>query len=412
MKVNNQDLQKFNGIWKGQSCFVVGGGYSLSDFDFDLLQGQNVIAVNRSFEKCHFADFFITIDTRFLTWLANGSLGWEALQIFEQFKGEKFYVNTAHREPPIEVTEITELQSLHPNVTVGYPEGLEKGLYTLGNSGGAGLQLAVVLGANPIYLLGFDGEQRKDKTHHHKEYPIPTKIDSLRHYSCNFEKFSKLVPDDLKIININDPDKCGIQCFEFCQIETEKNPYVVVSFFTEDEMYTRYAETLVESIEKHGLEYDIECVKGEAMNIEEWKNKTHYKPSFILKMLKKHKDKNVVWIDADAIIRKYPKLFDTLTCDLGVHYLNGTELLSGTMFFKNSPKIRRIVKKWVDLCGKENKLQKSEQINLQRTLSESKNIDVYDLPYSYTKIFDKMSVCPVIEHMQASRTFRRRVQRT
>lgn len=410
--MTKKDLTKFNGIWEGQPCFVVGGGYSLNDFDFDLLQGQNVIAVNRSFEKCHFAQFFITMDYRFLLWLANGTLGWDALQLFGKFEGEKFFVNTAEKHPddfPIEVTELTPLVGESPHYTVGVSRDLSEGLYSMGNSGGAGIQLAIILGANPIYLLGFDGDQKNDKSHHHPEYPIPTKGESLRHYKSNFEIFAPMAEKKgIKIININDPEQCGIQCFEFIELETDRNPYIVVSFHTDDEVYSKHAECLEKSLIEYGIDHEIVSIPGLPETIDDWKKNTHYKPEFILKMLRKHKDKNVVWIDADAEVKKYPKLFDTLTCDLAVHYLGGQELLSGTMFFRNSAKIRRLVKKWVDLCKKDNKLQKSEQINLQEVIERERSIDVFDLPYSYTKIFDKMKVCPVIQHYQASRVFRRR----
>ena len=36
-------------MWKGRRCFVVGGGPSLQGFDFNVLKGELVIALNAGF---------------------------------------------------------------------------------------------------------------------------------------------------------------------------------------------------------------------------------------------------------------------------------------------------------------------------------------------------------------------------
>ena len=34
--------------WKGKRCFIIGGGPSLSDFDFDILKDELTIGINKT----------------------------------------------------------------------------------------------------------------------------------------------------------------------------------------------------------------------------------------------------------------------------------------------------------------------------------------------------------------------------
>ena len=50
-------------------------------------------------------------------------------------------------------------------------------------------------------------------------------------------------------------------------------------------------------------------------------------------------DKNVVWLDADAIIEETPILFTKINKSIAAHileHLNKKEFLTGTLFFKNN----------------------------------------------------------------------------
>ena len=53
-----------SGQWKGQRCFIVGGGESLKGFDFSFLHGEKVIAVNRAYEDVPDADIWYAMDIR------------------------------------------------------------------------------------------------------------------------------------------------------------------------------------------------------------------------------------------------------------------------------------------------------------------------------------------------------------
>ena len=76
--------------WKGQRCFIIGGGESLKDFDFSKLKGELTIGINRAFEK-HYCTINFSMDRQFYEWLINGKLGKEALRKWNAYKGYKVF---------------------------------------------------------------------------------------------------------------------------------------------------------------------------------------------------------------------------------------------------------------------------------------------------------------------------------
>lgn len=412
------DLKEYNGIWKGKRCFIVGGGYSLHDFDFENLRGENVIAVNSSLEKVPFADFFITMDYRWYVWLNTGTLGESMQEAWTKFKGKRFVLDTStsveHRLKNFNYREdVTRLTCLGIR---GYPEGLETGLYSGGNSGHAALQLALCLGADPICLLGFDMRHiNPDHSHHHSPYPVRQNEGDLLNFSINFSILAREIKQrGISVVNINDPELCGLQCFEFGElniVEPKKSDYIVVSFFTKGSDYEKDARRLKRSLRKFKIDYDIKGVEQKLESRYDWKMNTHYKPEFILQMVEKHPDKSIVWVDADAEVVKEPVKFKSFTDDVGVHMRprpdgQQPELLSGTMIFKNNEKSREILHKWIDRNYEDQVMDKSEQINLQKVLEVVQPVSINWLPHSYVSFDIYPDDDPVIVHHQASRRYK------
>ena len=186
----------------------------------------------------------------------------------------------------------------------------------------------------------------------------------------------------------------------------------IVSFYTDDVVYREEVKNLISSIDKFNLLSYIEKIdnstswketgNGDAIPIVDkyWRTSVNYKPHFIKKCLDQF-DENIVWVDADARIRQYPSLFEDIEHDVAIHFRDGKECLTGTVFFKNNQGSRDIINTWIskyneDPCGSGN----------QRTLGRVLNTRKFTmLPASYTLIFDLMKDQgpPVIEHFQASR---------
>ena len=121
---------------------------------------------------------------------------------------------------------------------------------------------------------------------------------------------------------------------------------IFISYWTDK--YQKAAERLTASLERLGLEHDITQLPSKG-----WSQAVRHKPTFILQMLEKHKDAYaVVWVDADGDVVQRPELFFTMEEDLGARFLYWNkgvdELLSGTLFVKNTPHMRETVKNWID----------------------------------------------------------------
>lgn len=181
--------------------------------------------------------------------------------------------------------------------------------------------------------------------------------------------------------------------------------YIIISFFTRETEYENEVQNLIASLKKLNLTYAIYSVP----NLGNWCKNAQYKAKVILYALQRYRDYNIVYVDADAIIQQNPILFEIIQEDFACHFKNGKELLSGTLFFKNCTKIYKLVQHWIDENTKHPLVW--DQRNLANELKQHTEIVTLNLPPQYTQIFDTMKNCgtPVIEHFQASRRFKARI---
>lgn len=178
-------------------------------------------------------------------------------------------------------------------------------------------------------------------------------------------------------------------------------PYIIVSYYTKNTPYEDIVQCLINSIVRCNIKYDIIGID----NLGSWYKNTQYKARFLLDMLSKHTE-NIVWIDADGVIKQYPILFQQIEGDIGVYY-NPKELLSGTLYLANNEKVRELVQRWITGIIKSDANCLDQRI-LQLVLDEAidLNLDICRLPIAYCQIFDKHKGKPIIEHFQASRKFK------
>jgi len=133
---------------------------------------------------------------------------------------------------------------------------------------------------------------------------------------------------------------------------------VYVSFYTEK--YEKAAMRLKASLDKLGLDNDVVSLK-----IESWYKAVSHKPTFILEMMKKHTDAYaIVWVDADGDVVQKPQLFYEMDEDIGARFIywpkGVDELLSGTLFIKNTPHMVETMEKWIETLAKIDKLPDSQ----------------------------------------------------
>lgn len=178
--------------------------------------------------------------------------------------------------------------------------------------------------------------------------------------------------------------------------------FKVVGFYTLDTPYEEEIKGLEQSCQRLGIPIHTQ---GYACR-KQWEHNAGIKPEFLLSVLANETKNRLVYVDADARIKQEPRLFNELDCDLAVHFRRGSELLSGTIFFKNNAKVRSLFEAW--LMEQKRCPDEWDQRVLQRVIKNWDGV-IGELPATYCQIFDSMKHAgmPVIEHLQASRRFKK-----
>ena len=146
-----------------KEIYVIGCGPSLKDFNWQLLKDKTTIAVNGSLIDVPNPDFFLTADSGFACKASQANF-WnvETQKILvmgpghTHFRSVKPYLHLwNHRITPVCF-----------NGDIGFNEN---NFATGQSSGFCGMQLAVILGAKKIHLLGMDFTG-KGKGNYHNRY--------------------------------------------------------------------------------------------------------------------------------------------------------------------------------------------------------------------------------------------------
>lgn len=206
-----------DGAWRGKPCFVVGGGPSLHDFEWPLLKGRRTIGINRAFEKFDPTIIF-SMDTRFLNWLQKDKYdvmpdGAGAKEKFRCSQAYKVWLATYRLELPPEFF-IVLVKGNYELGLKAFTFSMEEGLGHGNNSGYAALNLAVCLGADPIYLLGFDcnHDVKFGRTHWHSGHPLEQKRSTVRDFIPFFNRAAeRLRHTDFHVVNLNPGS--ALECF-------------------------------------------------------------------------------------------------------------------------------------------------------------------------------------------------------
>lgn len=131
---------------------------------------------------------------------------------------------------------------------------------------------------------------------------------------------------------------------------------IVVSYYTNEE-YKKSAEVLAKSLDEQKIKHDISAVKDRGS----WQLNTLEKAPFLQRMLIKHKGEDILWLDANAIVRRPLDLFKKPKFDVAVYrfllsdmttsgrWTNFGRLWNGTLYLKNCDLSRTIVDRWFEM---------------------------------------------------------------
>jgi hypothetical protein len=154
-----------NELYPNQTMFLVGGGPSLKGMDLSALAGQYTIAVNNAFRLVPNPDVIFYADTRWWSW--NGK------DIPAEFPGRIISTCSAgarYLDPRVcrmgrcyRFTEEDGAGLSHDPTLLSGPD-----------SGYMAINLAYLLGASRIVLLGYDMGFTAGESHWHEDHPIET----------------------------------------------------------------------------------------------------------------------------------------------------------------------------------------------------------------------------------------------
>lgn len=149
-------LWKPEELWRDEDVFVIGGGPSLQGFDWQLLVSEKTLGCNSAFKlgpavckACVFGD---------KKW-------WE-------FNRDELAKYAAHRPVYTNCTALFRQAAPWLRMMPREGSGLHReALGWNGNTGAAAINLALVLGARRVYLLGFDLKARGAQSNWHAWHP-------------------------------------------------------------------------------------------------------------------------------------------------------------------------------------------------------------------------------------------------
>jgi hypothetical protein len=180
--------------------------------------------------------------------------------------------------------------------------------------------------------------------------------------------------------------------------------YLVCAFYTPN--YLDQVLSLKASLDALGLNYFLKRYDRAAT----WEATTRIKPVFVDHCMARFPKHDVLYLDADAVVRQEPKFFDTVTSDVCLlfnavkpaktHFIR---IAAGTLLVRNTEGGRRFASAWKAEEANASMLSLDEDL-IYMAMPKLEGVSFTALPQVYTKIFDKPGAAPVIEHFQASRT--------
>lgn len=146
-------------LWPGEECFIIGGGPSLRQQHIDRLRGRNVIAVNMAFRLAPWAPVLFYGDCLFARLVPKAEI--------EAFGGMVFACCEQVCNHAANVRVVKRRRALGP--MSADPAWLRFNY----SSGACAVNLALLMGARKITLLGFDMRAVDGRHYGHSHYPAP-----------------------------------------------------------------------------------------------------------------------------------------------------------------------------------------------------------------------------------------------
>jgi hypothetical protein len=193
---------------------------------------------------------------------------------------------------------------------------------------------------------------------------------------------------------------------EYAWLDGSQN-YIACCFYTDN--YLARALALKHSLDEFGINHYFKHYE----QLGSWEANTRIKPAFIQHCLELFPGRDVLYVDADAVVRRPLEFVDRLSRQNGsdvalwLHprrrkgrwYLRIT---ASVVYIRNTANGFRFVRGWRDAEKALGPLAVDEDM-LQAAFADFEGLSITVLPSSYVKIFDENRFDAVIEQFQASR---------
>ena len=151
------DYEKIKGKWNGQPCYVVGTGPTLKpfldQFGWNYFDGKHTIGINHAIEDYDRFEWFFFLDKRFLDLTTYD---------MNKYKGLIIAQNTTGLRPAENIVTFKCRDDMPTEI-------IEDGIYSPNLSGLAALHVAIISGADPIYLIGHGMGDSDSQAYHYRE---------------------------------------------------------------------------------------------------------------------------------------------------------------------------------------------------------------------------------------------------
>lgn len=184
-------------LWPGETIVCIGTGPSLTEADVVSVRGRaRVIAINDAYRLAPWADVLLGSDSKWWKWQLR-----QRPSEIRSFSGLKF---TMHAP---QMRDVVRLKATGVDGLEQSPHGLRHGRC----GGYQAINLAVLLGAARIVLLGYDMTGYGTKTHffgHHADHSKPLYRICLRYFPTLVKPLKAL---GIEVVNCS--RESAIECF-------------------------------------------------------------------------------------------------------------------------------------------------------------------------------------------------------
>ncbi|HEY9819114.1 MAG TPA: hypothetical protein V6D20_25375 [Candidatus Obscuribacterales bacterium] len=191
------EFGRVEGDWSDKEVYVIGGGPSLKDFDFTRLKGYTIGANRTAFVAN--TDALVSVDRVFITRAAEDMKGYAG----------RLFLCVKNPDGCIPLEGATYLRYDPSEGLSDNPE------YLIGlNSGHCALNVAYLLNAKSISLLGFDMKMDGSTKHFHGGYSWAGGAGNYMPWAKRFGRAAtQLKNKGVQVINYVGPNGSGLTCF-------------------------------------------------------------------------------------------------------------------------------------------------------------------------------------------------------